>query len=107
MVRISLLAHTFRGENQKKRKVFGAKLLVQSWRAVVFFVMERNSKFCGAQIVFLGAQAPKCTPVAPGLLLSFGAQSLLRGHNSRLGGTNSDLGGGHNPEMPPVAQGLS
>ena len=32
------------------------------------------------------AQAPKCTPVAPGCY-------FLLGHNPRLEGTNSDLGG--------------
>ena len=34
-----------------------------------------------------GAEVPKCTPVAPALLLSFGAQSSLGGHTSRLGST--------------------
>ena len=40
-----------------------------------------------------GAQAPKCTPVVPGLLLSFGAQSSLERAHFSLGGTNSDLEG--------------
>ena len=43
----------------------------------------------GGKVYFGGAKAPKCTLVAPGLLLSFGAQSSLGGRarpqNFRLG----------------------
>ena len=58
----------------------------------------------GHKHYFWGAQAPKCTPVAPGQLLSFGAQSSLGGHTSRLEGTSGDLEG-HGPEMPPRVAG--
>ena len=47
---------------------------------------------------FWGIQAPKCTPMAPGLLPFFG-------HNSRLGEHISRLGG-HGPEMPLEAPSL-
>ena len=42
---------------------------------------------------FGGAQAPKCTPVAPGLLLSFEAQYSLTGTFLVWRDTSSDLGG--------------
>ena len=59
---------------QNKQKVFGAKSWASSWRLLVFFVLERNfSHAWGGG----GAQVPKCTPVAPGLLFSFEAQSSL------------------------------
>ena len=47
----------------------------------------------GHKHYFLGAQAPKCSPVVPGLLLYFGAQSLLGGHNSRLWGAQAVICG--------------
>ena len=53
-----------------------------------------------AQTVFWGAQAPKCTPVAPGLQLVWGTQSSLGGRISRWGGTSSDLGE-QAPKCPP------
>ena len=54
-----------------------------SWRSLVFFVLERDfTHACGAQAVFWGrggAQAPKVTPVAPGVLLFGGLNPRLEG----------------------------
>ena len=47
-------------------------------------------------------QAPKCTPVAPSLLLSFGVQSSLGG-TFLVWGAQAVIGG-HGPEMPPVGR---
>ena len=73
----------------------------------MFFVLKRIFTHAGGwhkQYFFGGAQAQKCTPVAPGLLLSFRAQSSFGGHISRLEGTSSDLGG-RDPKMPPRGAG--
>ena len=51
----------------------------------------KNSIFGGKNSI-LGGTEPKCTPEAPRLLLSFGAQSLV--------------GGEHGPEMSAVASDL-
>ena len=42
------------------------------------------------QLYFEGSQAPKRTPVAPGLLLFLGAQSSLWGAYFSLGGAQAD-----------------
>ena len=72
------LAHKFKVEDKKKKFIVG-KYLASSWRSLVLFVLERDFTHAwGApRAVFWGAQAPKCTPVVPGMLLSFGSQSLL------------------------------
>ena len=76
MVRISLLAHKFRGEDQKKRS--SARNLGSVLKFTrVFCSGTIFSHASGAQAVFWWAQAPRCTPVVPILLLSFGAQSSL------------------------------
>ena len=63
MVLISLFAHKVRGEDQKKRSSarnlwlsFGIRPCFSSWNVILLTL--------GAQAVFWGAQAPKCTPVA-------------------------------------------
>ena len=56
------------------------------------------------QVVFWGTLAPKYTPVAPSLLLSFWGAILTWGHISSLGQHKQWLGG-HGPEMPPVVPG--
>ena len=109
MVRISLLAHNFRGEDQNHRSSgrnlrlsLGVHSCFSSWN-------ETLLKLEGAQAVFFfgGAQEPKCTPLGPDLLLSFGAQSLLGRHTSPVGGTNCDLGARPRNAPLPVALGLS
>ena len=81
------------GEDQKKkpsaqnlRLSLRVHTCFSSWKEILLTLF-------GAQAVLWGVQAAKCNSVAPGLLLSFGAQPSLRGHNSCLGGTSSDLGG--------------
>ena len=78
-VQISLLAQKFMSENQKK--VFSAKSQAQSWRLLVFFRLGTKflSRLEGHKQYLREAQAPKCSPVAPSLLFSFGAQSWLGG----------------------------
>ena len=72
MVRILVLAHNFRSEDQKK-SLKRCEIL-----GFVFVVQERDFTHArGAQTVFWGAQAPKYSPVA---------QGFLSGHNPRLGG---------------------
>ena len=72
-------------KTKNKKKVFGVKSLASSWRSLVFCVLEQDFTHAwGARAVLWGTQVPKCTPVAPGVLLSFGAQSSLGGaHFSR------------------------
>ena len=81
MVRIFLRALKFRGEGQKKKEKrrYSARNLRLQSRS--FFVLEQNFSHAG------GTQASNCSPVAPGRLISFGAQSSLGawGHTSRLG----------------------
>ena len=95
MVRISLLAHKFRGEDQKKKKrssVRNHKLSlhvhssVSSWNEILLTLS-------GAQAVFWRSTGSEMHSSGFGLLLSFGAQSSL-------GGTSSDLGE-NGPEIPP------
>ena len=71
------------------------------------FVLKRKFADAGGhKQCFREAQAPQITPVASGLLLYFGAQSLLGQHNSRLGGgTSSDMGD-IAQKCPPMAPGL-
>ena len=64
-----------------RREIFGSV-----WHSPVFFVLERNFTNAGGPSSILGAQAPKCTPVA---------QSSLGEHTSRLKG--------HDYEMLPRA----
>ena len=84
MVRISVLAHKFRIENQKKssarnlRLRLGVHSYFSSWN-------ETLLTFGGHKQYFGGAQALKCISVTPGLLLSFGAQSSLGGNFSFRG----------------------
>ena len=83
MVRISVFAHKFRGEDQKKEKKSSAQNQALSWRFLVFvFFLSRNENLLmpGRHKQYFGkVQALKCTSVAPGLLVSFGAQSSLGG----------------------------
>ena len=82
----------FRFEDQRKkglrREILGSVLTFTRF----FF---RSGKYFysrwGAQAVFWGAHALKCTSEAPGLLLSFGAQSSLGGQKQYFGG--------HGPKM--------
>ena len=74
----------------------------------IFFLQQ---KFAYATVLgehkqyFWGAQASKCTLVASGLLLYFGAQSSLGEHNSRLQGEPQALiWGGLRPKIPPWHQ---
>ena len=105
MVQISLLVLKFRSEDQKKR--FSARNLRLSLRVHTCFSSWNENLFSlsGAQAVFRGVQAPKCTLVAPGLLLYFRAQPLLVGTFLAWGGISSDLGGSV-PKCPLVAPGL-
>ena len=78
MVRVSLCTLKFKGENPKKGlryQILGSVLALPG-------VFRPETKFYhggGHEQYFGGSLVPKCTPVAPGLLLSFGAQSSLRG----------------------------
>ena len=105
MVRILLLAHRFRGEDPPKKSSLQNLRLCHNFNT--FFVLERKFSYaCGHRQYSGGAQAPKCTTVAPGLLLSFGAQSSLGGgHIYHLGCTSSDLGGVR-PRNAPRGAGL-
>ena len=91
----------FTDEDQKKglqRKILGS---VFAFTRVFCPGTKFYSCLRGAQAVFWGAQAPKFTPVAPGQLLSFGAQpSLGGGHIFRLG-LQGVIWLGQGPEMPP------
>ena len=99
---MSVPAYRFRSEDQKK-KGFRCKI---SGFAVTFtriFVLERKFAYAWREhkLCFRGAQAAKCTPVAPGLFFLGGEHNLRLGvHNSRLGGRSSDLGF-HGPEVFP------
>ena len=87
--------------------IFVAKSQATTWRRVdfdlvlFFFLSLRKSllTFGGSSNDF-GSIDPKCSPVALSLLLYFGAQSSLEGHNC----TSSDLGG-HGPKMQPCGAG--
>ena len=89
MVRISLLKHKFGVEHQNKDLRLEILRLVLAFTCVfrpgtkLQSCLRRNKQY------FLGgkAQALNCTPVAPVLLLSFGAQSSLGEQDTR-----SDLG---------------
>ena len=87
MVRILLLAHKISNEDKKKVSVqnLGLSLSVHScflsWNESLLMLGGGHKQY------FWGAQAPKCTPVALGLLLFWGAQGVILG--------------GHCPEMPP------
>ena len=68
-------------------------------------LVSSTSPLLGGHMQFFWRhRPPKCTPVAPGLSLSFRAQSSLGGAQFSLGGTSSDLGG-HGPERPPIMPG--
>ena len=78
MVRISLLDHKFRGEDQKKkssapslRLSLGIHSCFSSWNGTL-------RTLGGHKQYFGGAQAPKCTPVAPGLFFLSGHISSIR-----------------------------
>ena len=103
MLRISHLAHKFRVKTKRKKKSSLARSLRLSLGVHSRFSSWNKTLITPgrAQAVFWVAQAPKCTPVAPGLSFSLGAQSSLEGHTSLLGSTNSDLGE-HGPETPGV-----
>ena len=109
MMQISVLDHKVRGEDQIK-KVLRREILnfVVAFTRVfrletrLYSDLVDHKQYC----FWGGAQAPKCTPVAPGQLLFLGAKSLLgRGTFLAWGGTGSDLG--HGPEMSSVAPRLS
>ena len=87
-----------------KKKVFDAKSLVRLGVHSCFSSLNRTLLTLkgGMQAIICGAQAPKCTPVAPGLLLSFRTKSTLRGYMSYLGGTQTVIWREHGPEMPPL-----
>ena len=90
MVQILVLAQKFKGEDQKKtfRHEVSGFILVFT---IVFHPGTRLYSHLGLhKQYFGGAQAHKCTSVAPDMFL-FGAQSSL---------------GGHRPEMLPVVPGL-
>ena len=93
MVQTSLFAHKFRGEHQKKKGLMGEILgSVFVFTRVFLPGAKFYSRFRGHY--FGGEQVPKFTPVAPGLLLSFGAHFLL-------GGSASSDFGGTAPKCPP------
>ena len=78
MVQISLLAHKFRGKGQKNsnNKRSSARNLRLSLRGHTCFFSWSEILLTlsgAAQVLFWGDTALKCTPVARGLLLSFGA----------------------------------
>ena len=81
---VRVLTHKFRSDDQKKilalnlRLRFGIHSCVLSWNETLLIFGE-------AQAVFWGAQAPKCTLVAPGKLFSFGTQSSLGWADFSLG----------------------
>ena len=80
-MRILLLAHKFKGENHPK-KLFGTKSLDQSWRSVVFFVLEQNFTHAwGAQAVFLRSTGPEMHSSGTGLV------TFVRGAILTWGGT--------------------
>ena len=87
-------------EVKTKKKVFSAKSSFVLAFPRVFLSWNENLLMPGRHKQYFGkVQALKCTSVAPGLLVSFGAQSSLGGHISRLGGISCDLG--VRPEMLP------
>ena len=85
VVRISVLAHRFRDEDKKKglhREILGFVVLFTR-----VFVLERKFTHAwGDTSSILGGTGPKSTPVAPGLLLCFGAQSPLGRAHFSIGG---------------------
>ena len=84
MVRISVFAHKFRGNDQKKKNLkfrLGVHSCFSPWNETLLTLDWVQAVFWGEGT---GPERPKCTSVAPGLLLSFG-------HNPRLGGNSSDL----------------
>ena len=93
MTRISVLAQKFRGEDQKKirgddQKKFSALnlRLRLGVHLCVLFWNETLLTLGGAQAVFGGELAPKSIPVvAPGMILSFGAQSSFGYANFSFG----------------------
>ena len=90
MVWISVLAHKFSGEYQKKGLRHEILGFVRVFRPGTRLLTLGGGG--GHNQYFGGTQAPNCTPVAPGQLISFEQQSSLGRHISFLGGTSSDLG---------------
>ena len=79
MVQISVLAHRFIGEDQKKGLRREISVFLMTFTRI--FVLQRKfTHACWEQVALWGAQAPNCTSVPPALLLCFGAQSSLGGH---------------------------
>ena len=82
--------HKFWGEDLNKKKGLCRKKKR---------FLHTTSNF-GVKTSIMGVQSPKCSPVSPRLLLSFGAQSLRGGHISHLGAQKHWFGG-HGPKVPP------
>ena len=104
MERILVLAHKFRSEDQNKKRSSARNLKPCFGIHSCFSSNKMLLTLGGHKRYFEGALAPKCTPVALGLLLSFGAQFSLGGHISRWGGTSNDFGGTV-PKSPPPPRG--
>ena len=102
MVRISVLARKSGVKTENKKTRYSARNLRLHLVHLCFSSWNETLLTLGvAKAVFWGVQAPKCTPVAPCLLLSFGAQSLLGETHFLLGGWHiSCLGGGTAPKFP-------
>ena len=100
MVRISLLAHKFRDKDQKKgfrREIVGS---VMAFTRVFLLETKFYSRLEGHKQYFWGAEVAKCTPVAPGLLLSFRAQSSLVGAHFSLEGARAVIWGARPRNSP-------
>ena len=95
MLRVTVLTHKFRGDDQKKssalnlRLRFGVHLCVLSWNETLLTLGGGGGTSC-----VLEAQAPKCTPVVPGqLLFVWGTILAWVGRFLAREGRSSDLGG--------------
>ena len=98
MERISVQIQGWRPKEKGLRRAFSRS-----------FALERNFTHAWggtlAQAVFWGAQAPKCTPGAPGCCFLLGHNPRFGGHIFRLG-AQAVIWGGTLPKCPPVVLGL-
>ena len=79
------LGQTIQGE-RPKTKCLRREIMrfVMTFTRVFLFYNKSLLTLGGHKQYFEGTQAPKCPPLAPGLLLSFVAQSSLRGAQAKI-----------------------
>ena len=98
-VRISLLAHKFRGEEKEKKRLQREILgLVFAYTHVFHPGRKLYLRLGGAEVPKMHSSGTCSVTFFRGTILAWGAHFSLGEHTSRLGGTSSDLGV-HGPEM--------